>query len=82
MNGNDRSMRINVAETKNKLPESIKPVENGESVTTCCRGLPSLDSGAGEPKSGTLSGRIEIHAPDWWKPLSENEVAAFLDGRY
>jgi hypothetical protein len=34
------------------------------------------------PRLGTLKGRIMINDPDWWKPMSEEEVAAFLEGRY
>jgi antitoxin (DNA-binding transcriptional repressor) of toxin-antitoxin stability system len=81
-------MRVSVADAKNKLPELIKAVESGEPVTICRRGLPVVDlvrtkAGTGEePKFGTLAGRVIINDPDWWKPLSEDEVEAFLDGRY
>jgi antitoxin (DNA-binding transcriptional repressor) of toxin-antitoxin stability system len=77
-----------VADAKNKLPELIKAVESGEPVTICRCGLPVVDlvrtrAGTGEePKFGTLAGRVIINDPDWWKPLSEDEVEAFLDGRY
>jgi antitoxin (DNA-binding transcriptional repressor) of toxin-antitoxin stability system len=81
-------MRVSVAGAKNKLPELIKAVESGEPVTICRRGLPVVDlvrtkvSGGEEPKFGTLTGRIVINDPEWWKPLSEDEVEAFLAGRY
>jgi hypothetical protein len=35
-----------------------------------------------KPKLGTLKGKIKIHDPDWWKPMTEEEVDAFLEGRY
>jgi prevent-host-death family protein len=81
-------MKISVADAKNKLPELIRAVESGESVTICRRGVPVVDivptkSGTKEkPKFGTLRGKITINDPDWWKPMSEEEVDAFIDGRY
>ena len=79
-------MRVNVASAKNKLPELIKAAENGERVTICRRGVPVADlvrtkaAGAERPKFGTLKGRIAINDPDWWKPMSDEEAAAFLGG--
>jgi len=81
-------MQVNVADAKNKLPELIKAVEGGEKVTICRRGVPVVDmvrtgtSNKEKPKFGTLRGKIEIIDPDWWKPMSEEEVEAFLEGRY
>ena len=81
-------MQVSVADAKNKLPELIKAVENGESVTVCRRGVPVADlvrtqtAGPKSPRLGTLKGRITINDQDWWKPLSEEEEAAFLEGRY
>ncbi|MDQ6663834.1 MAG: antitoxin [Acidobacteriota bacterium] len=66
----------------------IKAVEGGEQVTICRRGVPVVDlvptkSGTAEkPRFGTLKGRIVINDPDWWKPMSDEEVEGFLDGRY
>jgi len=34
-----------------------------------------------KPKFGTLKGRIVINDPEWWKPMSDEEAEAFLDGR-
>jgi prevent-host-death family protein len=80
-------MQVNVAEAKNKLPELIKAVESGESVTICRRGVPVADLvGTKEParknrKLGTLRGKIQILDPHWWRPMTEEEVDAFLEGR-
>jgi hypothetical protein len=35
-----------------------------------------------KPKFGTLKGKIIISDPNWWKPMKDEEVDAFLDGRY
>ncbi len=81
-------MRVSVANAKNNLPELIKAVEAGETVTICRRGKPVVDlvltkTGSGEmPRFGTLRGKIVINDPDWWKPMEDEEVDAFLNGRY
>ena len=36
-------MQVSVADAKNKLPELIKAVEDGEQVTICRRGVPVAD---------------------------------------
>lgn len=81
-------MKVSVAEAKNRLTKLIKTVEGGGEVTICRRGRAVVDlvrtsKGVAEkPKLGTLRGKITFHDPDWWKPLTEEEVDAFLEGRY
>jgi prevent-host-death family protein len=81
-------MKVSVADAKNRLPELIKAVEGGERVTICRRGTPVADlvrtrASVGErPKLGTLKGKVIIHDPDWWRPMSDEEVDAFLEGRH
>jgi len=83
----DEVMKVSVANAKNKLPELIKAVEYGESVTICRRGAPVVDivrtkePGRKKRKFGTLKGKIQILDPDWWKPMKDEEVDAFLEGR-
>ena len=80
-------MKVSVAEAKNKLPELIKAVEDGESVTICRRGKPVADlvrtavKESGKREFGFLKDHhIEID-PDWWKPMSDEEFEDFLEGR-
>ena len=79
-------MQFSVADAKNKLPELIKAVEEGNSVTICRRGVPVVDIvRTKEPTHkkrllGTLKGRIQIIDPDWWKPMTDEEVDDFLTG--
>jgi antitoxin (DNA-binding transcriptional repressor) of toxin-antitoxin stability system len=79
-------MRVSVGGAKNKLPELIKAAENGESGAICRRGVPVADlartkaNSAEMPKFGTLKRKIVVHDPDWWKPMSDEEVDAFLGG--
>jgi prevent-host-death family protein len=80
-------MKVSVADAKNNLPELIRAVEDGESVTICRRGAPVVDivrtkePGRKKRKFGTLKGKIQILDPDWWKPMTDKEVDAFLEGR-
>lgn len=80
-------MKVSVADAKNKLPELIKAVEDGEPVTICRRGTPVVDivrtttASHERPIFGTLKGKVIIHDPDWWKPMTDQEVDAFLDVR-
>jgi prevent-host-death family protein len=80
-------MKVSVAEAKNTLPKLIKAVEDGEPVTICRHGRPVVDivrttkTHSEKPKFGTLKGRVTILEPDWWKPMTGDEVDAFLDGR-
>ena len=80
-------MKVSVAEAKNKLPRLIKAVEDGESVTIYRHGTPVVDlvrttkADTEKPKFGTLKGKVTVLDPDWWKPMTNEEVEAFLDGR-
>jgi len=81
-------VQVSVAEAKNRLPELIRAVEAGERVTVCRRGVPVADlvrpktAKARKLPFGCLKGRIVEVDPDWWKPMSEEEVDAFLEGKY
>jgi prevent-host-death family protein len=80
-------MQVSVGKAKDKLAELIKSAEEGEPVTICRRGVPVVDivrtkqpSGR-KRRLGTLKGKIQILDPDWWKPATDQEVAAWIDGR-
>jgi prevent-host-death family protein len=79
-------MQVSVADAKNKLPELIKAVEDGEPVTICRRGVPVVDLVRTKQPSrktrmlGTLKGKIRILDPDWWKPMTDEEVQDLLTG--
>ena len=78
-------MKVSVADAKNKLPELIKAAEDGEPVTICRRGTPVVDmvrttkAGHENPRFGTLKGKIIIHDPNWWKPMTDQELDTFFD---
>jgi antitoxin (DNA-binding transcriptional repressor) of toxin-antitoxin stability system len=79
-------MEFSVADAKNKLPELIRAVEEGESITICRRGIPVVDlvrtqrPSRKKPQFGTLKGRIQINDADWWKPMSDKEVEDLFGG--
>jgi prevent-host-death family protein len=79
-------MQVSVADAKNKLPELIKAVEDGQPVTICRRGVPVVDIVRTEKPTrkkrtlGTLKGKIQVLDPDWWKPMTGVEVEDFLAG--
>ena len=81
-------MKVSVADAKNKLPELLKEVEKGKKVTICRRGRPVADlvrvakTASKKRELGFMRGRGIVLDPDWWKPMSDEEAAAFLDGRY
>ncbi len=81
-------MQVSVADAKNKLPELIKAVEDGEPVTICRRGVPVVDMVRTRKPSrkvrklGTMKGKIKIIDPDWWKPMTDEEADDFISGRY
>ena len=80
-------MQVSVANAKNKLPELIKAVEDGQPVTICRRGVPVVDIVRTKKPTrkkrtlGTLKGKIQVLDPNWWKPMAEDEVEDFLAGR-
>ena len=77
-------MRISVADAKNQLPKLLRAGQDGEQITICRRGLPVADlvpsavSAAQKPRFGTMRGRVVIHDPDWWKPMTDEEADAFV----
>lgn len=81
-------MRVSVADAKNKLPELIKAVEDGERVTICRRGTPVVDivptkTPTSETlKFGTLKNKAAVHDLDWWKPMTDAEADAFMEDPY
>lgn len=81
-------MKVSIAAARRRLPELIKAVEKGVPVTICRKGRPGDDlvrtvaPENGKPEFGTLRGKIIEVDPDWWKPMTDDEVKDFLEGRY
>jgi len=82
-----RIMNVSVADAKNRLPELIKAVQEGHSVSICRRGKPVVyivctkQPAARKPTFGTLRTKLKEIDPDGWKSMPNTEVDDFLEGR-
>ncbi len=82
-------MTVSVTEAKNKLTQLLTAVERGERVTIERHGHIIAEivkpSAKKVPKFGTLNGVVHI-APEQFqeatRPMTDEEVDAFLEGRY
>lgn len=81
-------MKVSVADAKNRLTKLIKAAEDGEQVTICRRGKPVVDlvrtstPQTGKREFGMYKDQVVEVDPDWWKPMTDEEVDDFLEGRY
>jgi prevent-host-death family protein len=81
-------VNVTAAFAKANLPELLKAVERGESVTISRYNKPvavlSPAPEAAKPKRklGTLRGKIKIIDPNWAAPMTDEEVEAFVEGQY
>jgi prevent-host-death family protein len=86
--GYNYNMKVSVASAKNQLPKLIRAAEQGQRVTICRHGKPVVDlvrtkkEKKQKPKFGTMRDKIVEVDPDWWKPMTEEEVEAYYEGRY
>jgi prevent-host-death family protein len=73
-------MQVCIGDARNRLSQLIRAVENGEPVTICRRGVPVVDIVRTKKPArkkrvlGTLKGKVQIHDPNWWKPMTEDEL--------
>ncbi|HMJ62496.1 MAG TPA: type II toxin-antitoxin system prevent-host-death family antitoxin [Bryobacteraceae bacterium] len=80
-------MQISIAEAKAKLTQLIHAVEKGEKVTISRHGRPVVDlvptdwEQRQKPKFGTGKGKFTVD-PHAFDPMTDEEVDAFLEGRY
>jgi prevent-host-death family protein len=79
---------VTAAYAKANLPELLKRVQRGERVTISrynkpvAQIVPPPPEGRPAPKFGTGKGKIKILDPNWAKPMTDEEVEAFAEGRY
>lgn len=80
-------MKVSVAEAKNKFTQLLRAVEKGQRVTICRRGKPIADIVRTEAPSAkkvefdTLKGKGIVIDPDWWKPMTDEEVDAMMSDK-
>jgi antitoxin (DNA-binding transcriptional repressor) of toxin-antitoxin stability system len=82
-------MTVSVTEAKNKLTQLLAAVEKGERVTIERHGHAIAEivkpSAKRVPKFGTLKGIVRMSAKQFHeatRPMTEEEVNAFREGRY
>jgi prevent-host-death family protein len=82
-------MTVSVTEAKNKLTQLLTAVENGERVTIERHGHAIAEivkpSAKKIPKFGSLKGVVHMTPEEFQaatRPMSDEDVNAFLEGRY
>ena len=78
---------VSVAEARANLPKLLRDVEKGKSIVISRYKRPvailspaHLDDR--RPRFGTGKGRVRIIDPHAFDPMTDEEVDAFLEGRY
>jgi prevent-host-death family protein len=76
-------MEVNIYEAKNTLSELVKRAEQGEEIILSRHGRPVVMLVKLQPKIrelGLFRGQVKEADPDWWKPMTDDEVEAFYRG--
>jgi prevent-host-death family protein len=79
---------VSAAYAKANLPELLDSVEKGDSITIARYNKPVADLVPSQkavrpaPRFGTGKGKVKILDPNWARPMTEEEVDAFIEGRY
>jgi prevent-host-death family protein len=80
-------MKVSAAYAKANLPELLKAVEQGKTVTisryskSIAELVPSKEAFKRAPKFGTGKGNVKILNQSWADPMTDDEVDAFIEGR-
>jgi prevent-host-death family protein len=79
-------MEKTVGEASRNVSKLIEAAERGEPVVITRHGKPVVEVVRVQPKKrrplGFLRGRVREADPNWWHPMTDEEVDAFLAGRY
>ena len=81
-------MEVTAAYAKAHLPELLKAVERGQTVTISRYNKPVAELAppkeVSKPprKLGALKGKIKIIDPRCFDPMTDEEAGAFVEGRY
>jgi prevent-host-death family protein len=77
-------MEVSIVEAKNNLSDLIRRAERGEEVLISRYGrtvAKLVKAGPAKRILGTARGQIIEIDPDWWKPMSDEEIEDFYAGR-
>ena len=79
-------MEKTVGEASRNISKLIEAAERGEPVVITRHGEPVVEIVPVAPKKrrplGFLRGKVRELDPNWWHPMTDDEVDAFLEGRY
>ncbi len=79
-------MQKTVGEASRNVSKLIEAAERGEPVVITRRGKPIVEIVRIQPKKrrplGFLQGKIRELDPNWWHPMTDEEVNDFIEGRY
>ncbi|MBV9083149.1 MAG: type II toxin-antitoxin system prevent-host-death family antitoxin [Acidobacteriaceae bacterium] len=81
-------MKVSAAYAKANLAELLNAVERGKTVTISrynkpvANLVPAKAAEKRKPKFGTLKGKVKIVDPHVFDPMTDEEVDAFIEGRY
>lgn len=81
-------MNVSASYARAHLPELLKAVQHGKTVTILRYDRPIADLAPSKQavkparKFGTLKGKVKIVDPDWAAPMTNAEVDAFIERRY
>ena len=79
---------VGIRDLKEHASDIVDRAEAGEAFLVTRRGKPVADlvrttkPTGKKPELGFLKGKKIVLDPDWWKPMTDEEVDAFLEGRY
>lgn len=78
---------VNIAYARANFQKLLERASKGERITISRYDKPVAELGPSaaaekpKPKFGTLKGKVH-YDPDMFKPMTDEEVDAFLEGRY
>jgi prevent-host-death family protein len=76
-------MQVNMQQAKTDLSKLVEAAEKGEEIILARNGTPvARIVPISKRQLGALDGEIQIQVEDWWKPLTDEEYNAFLEGKY
>lgn len=84
----EKTTSVSMAYLKAHLPQLMERVARGERITIVRYKQPVAELGPTsleekpKPKFGTLKGKVKPYDPKDWAPMTDEEVDAFIEGRY
>jgi len=79
-------MEVNIYEARQQLSKLVKRAEQGEEIVLTRHSRPVAKLVKATPAKkrqlGLYRGHNVVIDPDWWKPMTDEEVEAFYRGDY